>query len=262
MKHLLWALLGCVLAVSAAGADSAPDAQEIMRRNFYATKISGLEGDVTLTLINARKEQRVRRMSIRSILKDNGVDSAIMTRFEQPPDIKGTGFLQSENSAADDDIWVYLPALGKTRRLASNNKRDSFFGTDFAYGDILLPAVDRYQHKVLRSELIDGAQCFVVESLPADAKIRTDSGYSRKLTWVDRESYVERKVEYYDLRDALLKTQVTFDLRVVEADKQRWIAVRREMVNHQTGHKTLYVVDRYERVSNPKQLTVRLLEAV
>ena len=220
-----------------------PSSDELMRKNFHATKVSGFVGEVTMTLISDRGEQRLRKMSIRSKLKGNGVDSAVMTRFVQPGDIKGTGFLQIENSAGDDDIWVYLPALGKTRRLASNNKRDSFFGTDFSYGDILLPAVEKYRHALLRTENVDGADCYVIESRPLDPKTRDDTGYDRKLTWVDSGNYVERKVEYYDTNNALLKTQLTFDIREVEPQRQRWLPMRREMTNHQTGHKTLYRFD-------------------
>jgi outer membrane lipoprotein-sorting protein len=222
-----------------------PDADDLMRKNFHATKLSGLSGEITMTLINSRGEQRLRKMSVRSKLKGNGIDSAIMTRFLQPPDIKGSGFLQIENSGGDDDIWVYLPALGKTRRLASNNKRDSFFGTDFSYGDILLPAVEKYSHTLLRNETIDGVDCYLVESRPLDEKTRDDTGYDRKLTWVDSRNYVERKVEYYDAANSntLLKTQLTYDVRELEPQRQRWLPLRREMTNHQSGHKTLYSFD-------------------
>lgn len=238
------------------------DAEEVMRKNFFATKLSGFSGDVTLTLINSRGDERVRKMSIRSKLKDNGIDSAVMTRFEQPADIKGTGFLQSENSAGDDDIWVYLPALGKTRRLASNNKRDSFFGTDFAYGDILLPAVKSYKHTWLRTEELNGESCYVIESIPADERTRSDSGYGRKLTWVDANGYLERKVEYYDTQGALLKTQMVLQAREVEPGKQRWLALERRMTNHQTGHRTVYRIDDYQ-VGNVigRGFSVRDLEA-
>ena len=212
----------CVLALLLASARaSAIDADAVMERNFMATKVSGFVGEVTMTLVGARGEKRVRKMSVRSRLRENGVDSAVMTRFSQPADIKGTGFLQIENRAANDDIWVYLPALAKTRRLASNNKRDSFFGTDFSYGDILLPAVAKYEHTQLRQEMIDGSECYLIESRPRDEKTRTDTGYSRKLTWVDTRSFVERKVEYFDMNGELIKTQLTFDVKAVDAG--RWM---------------------------------------
>lgn len=241
-RPLLCGLLMMLIATTA----SAIDGTEVMEKNFMATKISGFSGEVTMSLLGTRGEKRVRKMSVRSHLRGNGVDSAVMTRFGQPADIKGTGFLQIENRAGNDDIWVYLPALGKTRRLSSNNKRDSFFGTDFSYGDILLPVVAKYEHSLLRQEKVDGSDCYVIESKPRDAKTREDTGYGRKLTWVDTRSFVERKVEYFDAGGALLKTQLTFDVKMVEPGTGRWMPMRRQMTNRQTGHQTIYQFDRFD----------------
>jgi hypothetical protein len=255
-------LLACCLFASA-GAVAEMDAADVMRKNFFATKISGFTGNVSMVLTNDRGAQRTRTMSIRSMLQENGIDAAVLTRFTQPADIKNTGFLQVESSAGNDDIWVYLPALGKTRRLAANNKRDSFFGTDFSYGDILLPPVEKYVHSLLRMESLDGARCYVIESKPKDPQTRNDTGYSRKVSWIDAESFVERKVEYYDTRETLLKTQMIADIREVEPDKDRSLAMQREMKNHQTGHTTLYRIDNFELDSSLRKrgLGVRDLEA-
>jgi outer membrane lipoprotein-sorting protein len=253
-------MLGLCLVVAAMPA-LAIDADQVMTRNFKATKVSAFTGEVTMSLVNSRNEKRVRRMSVQSRLRGNGVDSAVLTRFGQPADIKGTGFLQIENSAADDDIWVYLPALGKTRRLASNNKRDSFFGTDFSYGDILLPAVEKWEHVLLREETVDGVPCHVVESRPRDASTREDTGYSRRISWVDARTFVERKVEYYDTRGQLLKTQLTFDVQAEEPG--RFMPMRRQMTNHQTGHQTQYQFERFavDKSLQDGDFTVRRLEA-
>lgn len=259
LQRILQSLCFLVLLLASARA-SAIDADAVMEKNFMATKVSGFVGDVTMTLVGARGEKRVRKMSVRSRLRENGVDSAVMTRFSQPADIKGTGFLQIENRAANDDIWVYLPALAKTRRLASNNKRDSFFGTDFSYGDILLPAVAKYEHTQLRQEMIDGSECYLIESRPRDEKTRTDTGYSRKLTWVDTRSFVERKVEYFDMNGELIKTQLTFDVKAVDAG--RWMPMRRQMTNRQTGHQTVYQFESFVVRKDLKDasFTVRHLE--
>jgi len=237
----------CLLIVLSAHAiaKEAPDAQALMMKNFIAGKVSAFNGDVSMVLINDQGQERVRKMAMWSKLKGGSTDTEVMMRFGDPADIKGTGFLQIENSKADDDIWVYLPALGKTRRLVASNKRDSFFGTDFSYGDVLPPPVEKYTHRYLRNEAIDGVDCYVLESTPIDAETRAESGYSRKVEWLDASNYLERKVEYYDLSAVLLKTQHAYDLQQVEPTKQRWISMRREMVNQQTGHKTIYKFERF-----------------
>jgi outer membrane lipoprotein-sorting protein len=232
----LFAILLSVPLLAAA----VPTADEVMQKNFFASKISAFDGDVVMTLVNKDGGERVRKVAMWSKLQSNGVDSAVMIRFNDPADIKGTGFLQIENFAGDDDIWVYLPALGKVRRLVSSNKHDSFFGTDFSYGDILLPQVSKYRHTLLRTEAVDGNDCYVVESVPVDDKVRTDDGYARKLSWIDVQNYIERKVDYYDTDNQLLKTQTTSDVKQVDPGAQRWMPMRREMVNHQNGHRTTY----------------------
>ena len=243
---------------------SAPElsAHAIMEKNFYASKIKSMKTDSTMVLINSKGQQRERKNTTLLKLQANGIDSKLLVKFSTPADIKGTGFLQVEHSDGDDDLWLYLPALKKSRRLVANNKKDSFLGSDFSYGDISLPKVDVYQHTLLRSETLDGNDCYVVESLPANDIVRSNNGYSKKITWVRKDSLLEAKVEYYDLAGRLLKTQVITKHKQVEPDQQRWFAGYREMTNHQTGHKTVLNFDPVESgASLPDELfTTRHVE--
>lgn len=234
------------LAIHPGPADAEMTAREIMEKNFFVTKIKMLTSDATMVLINDKGQTRERKTTTTSKLQKNGIDSDLLVRFQSPADIKGTGFLQIEHSEGDDDLWIYLPALKKSRRLVSSNKRDSFVGSDFSYGDILLPKVDLYQHTLLRSEMIDGQDCYVVESTPRDETVKRNSGYSKKLTWVRKDNFLETKVEYSDTTGRPLKTQIVSDHRLVEPESRRWFAMRREMTNHQTGHKTIFTFDRIE----------------
>jgi len=219
-------------------------AAQIMARNFLAAKVSALKADATMLLESRGGASRERRMTMLTRLQDNGVDANVLIRFLSPGDIRGTAFLQLEHSSADDDIWVYLPALKKSRRLVANNKKDSFFGSDFSYGDILPPRVDLYRHVLGDSETLDGHETYVIMSTPASDSVLRDSGYSRKRTWVRKDSFLEAKVEYYDTDGRLLKTQTATDQKLIDPDQGRWIAQRREMVNHQSGHRTVLTLSR------------------
>jgi hypothetical protein len=252
---------GCLLAPGDAGA-AEPTAQEIMERNFFATKNSSLKIDLTMVLVNDRGQKRERKSTTLIKLQPNGIDSKFLVTFSTPADIKGTGFLQVEHSEGDDDLWIYLPALKKSRRLVANNKKDSFVGSDFSYGDIALPRVTLYNHKLLRSETVDDLPCYVIESSPVDDSVRSNSGYSRKTTWVRQDNFVEVKVEYFDLAGRLLKTQRTGQHELVEPAKGRWFARRREMTNHQNGHKTVITAESLDAtVPVPdEQFTTRNIE--
>jgi hypothetical protein len=255
------------LAFTAPGAQAVDTAQEtsahdLMEKNFFVSKIKALKSSATMLLVNDKGQTRERKNVTFSVLQPNGMDSKLLVKFTTPADIKGTTFLQIEHIDADDDEWIYLPALGKSRRLVANNKKDSFVGSDFSYGDISLPRVDLYEHRLLGSETIDGQDCYKIESTPKADITKINSGYSRKVTWLRKDNDVETKVEYYDLTGRLLKTQHVSQPKLLEPDKQRWLALHREMINEQTGHKTVLNFDEVDSgVSNADELfTTRYLE--
>jgi len=138
-------ITGFLVAMSLApvsGLPADPSGRDIMEKNFYATKVTHLTNDSIMTLVNDKGQQRIRKMHAVSALQPNGIDTKLMIRFHYPADVQGTGYLQIQHHDGEDDMWIYLPALKKVRRLVANNKKDSFVGSDFSYGDILLPTVD------------------------------------------------------------------------------------------------------------------------
>ena len=266
MRYAALMLAGVLALLGATRPDVAAaqelSAHEMMLKNFYVTKIKSLKSSATMLLINDKGQTRERRNITLSALQPNGIDSKLLVKFTTPADIKGTAFLQVEHIDSEDDEWIYLPALGKSRRLIANNKKDSFVGSDFSYGDISLPSVDLYEHRLVGSQAVDNQDCYMVESTPRTEATKANSGYSRKITWLRKDNYLEAKVQYFDLSGRLLKTQLISNPKLLEPDTQRWIALHREMVNEQTGHKTVFNFDAVQSgVSTPDDLfTTRYLE--
>jgi len=223
---------------AAAGADE-PSARDIIEKNFYVTKVKHMLNESTMVLINDKGQQRVRKTRSVNLLQPNGIDSKIMIRFLQPGDVEGTGYLQVQHYDGEDDMWIYLPALKKVRRLVANNKKDSFVGTDFSYGDILVPVVDTYKHTIVKSEALDGEDCWVIESVPASEQIKKDYGYAKKTAWIRKSNFMEKKVDYLDTAGRPLKTMVVPEVVEVDAAAHKWWATKREVKNVQTGHSTL-----------------------
>jgi outer membrane lipoprotein-sorting protein len=237
-------------------------AKEIMQKNFNVSRIADATMTNRLTLFNPAGQTRIRVTKGASKLQKNGIDYSRMIRFLEPADVRGTGVLTIEHSGGDDDVWVYLPALKKSRRIASSEKSSSFMGTEFSYADILSPKVEDYTHKLLRSEKYNGIDCFVVESIPISKKVEEETGYSRKVSWIRKDNFVENKVEYFDMTNTLLKTLIADDIAELDKKNHKWMVLKREMTNHQSKRRTLMEMQDVKVNTGIKddQFTIKYLE--
>lgn len=118
-------------------------------------------------------------------------DTKRIIKFQSPADIKGSGFLAIENADGSDETMIYLPALGRVRRIAGGQKGDSFFGSDFSYEDITGIDPDDYTHKLL--EVRDGP-VYVVEATPVAG---SGSTYEKLVLEVPEATLLPQRIEYY-----------------------------------------------------------------
>lgn len=188
-----------------------------------------------MTLVSKSGKQRVRSMLIYS--KDYGKDAKSIFYFEQPADVKGTGFLTwtYDNPAKDDDRWLYLPALKSSRRISGSSKNDYFMGSDLTYNDMGGRSLDEDTHTFLREEKVDGQNCWVVQSVPKTK----GSMYSKMISYVNKDNKIIVKAEFFDLHKKLLKI-----LQVTNAQKVQgfWTAQKTVVENVQNKHKTILEV--------------------
>ena len=186
-----------------------------------------------MELINKRGSKRVRTMI--SYSKDYGKDKKTIMFFQQPADVKGTGFLtwDYDDESKTDDRWLYLPAMKKTRRISGTSaKKEYFMGSDFTYDDMGNRNVDADVHKLLKTETLNGQLCWVIESTPKD----NDGLYSKKIGWIRKDNYMALKVEYYDKQGVVLKILEVNDMKKIDGF---WTATQMTMTNLQQNHKTI-----------------------
>lgn len=196
--------------------------------------------EMTMQLVNKNGSTRERR--IQSYSMDIGKDKKTIMFFLYPGDVKGTGFLtwDYDQVGKDDDKWLYLPAMKKTRRISgSSSKTDYFMGSDFTYDDMGSRNVDEDEHKLLREEVVDGHKCWVLESIP---KTKGEI-YTRKIAWIRQDCLIAVKVEYYD---KLNKLHRKLEMTNIEKVDGIWVAKKLHMTNVQTNHQTILTI------TNPK----------
>ncbi len=189
---------------------------------------------LTMTLTNKQGKQRIRK--IKQFTKDFGdVEKSIMF-FQSPADVKNTSFMSwSYDADKSDDQWIYLPALKKTKRISSDSKSDYFMGSDFTYDDLGDRKLEADKHKLLKTETVNGKECYVVESRSKDE----DYMYSKTIAWINKANFIGVKKEFYDEDGELLKV---LSIKKYEKISGFWIITNSEMKNVQKNHKTSMIL--------------------
>ncbi len=185
-----------------------------------------------MVLRNKQGQESRRQLRIKVLEVADDGDKSLMV-FDEPRDVKGTALLTHAHKKEADDQWLYLPALKRVKRISSSNKSGSFMGSEFSYEDLSTPEVEKFTYRYLRDEPCGDLTCTVCERFPVDKKA---SGYSRQVVWQDKDALRIWKVEYYDRKDAHLKT-LTIGTYKQYLDKY-WRAGEMNMVNHLTGKST------------------------
>ena len=178
---LLTAVPGLALA------EDEPEARAIMTRVDERDDGDNQTSKMQMVLIDKRGNQRIRELQ--NYAKDKGEDNYSMLFFLSPADVKDTGFLTYDYDAADrdDDQWLYLPALKKTKRIASSDKSGSFMGSDFSYADMTDRPLENYQYKLLKETEVNGHPVWVIESTPLDKEEIDETGYTKSIHFVRKD---------------------------------------------------------------------------
>lgn len=195
--------------------------------------------NMRMTLRNRTGKESIRNVRVKTLEVEGDGDKSLSI-FDEPADVKGTASLTWSHSEKPDEQWLYLPALKRVKRISSKNKSGPFMGSEFAFEDIGSQEVDKYTYLYLRDEPLEGTDTFVMERYPTDKH----SGYTRQVAWIDKERYVALKVEFYDRKNALLKTLNASGFEQY-LDKF-WRPTTMEMVNHQSGKSTTLTFEGYK----------------
>jgi len=203
----------------------------VMQKLQDSQKATSSAMDIKLSLVEPNGEVRERRIQTLT-LTENDLTSTI-TVFLSPASVKNTRFLTKEKKGGGDDQWIFLPAIGRIKRIAASEGSGSFMGSDFSYSDMASTTydVDEAEHTLIGEESIYGREAYIIESIPLAA-----SDYGKTVIWVDKEHYLPLKVEFY-AKDGktLVKHLLANEIKNVEG---RWITKVMTMTTVASKHST------------------------
>ncbi|OGL04246.1 MAG: hypothetical protein A3I03_04620 [Candidatus Rokubacteria bacterium RIFCSPLOWO2_02_FULL_68_19] len=261
LRRASWVALGASLAVLVPGAPvgAQPSAEEIMGKAHLAMFYRGedMRARVTMRLVSRDGKERVRELTMsRRDLQDGG-EQRYFIYFHRPPDVRDMTFLVWKYPGKDDDRWLYVPALKLVRRIAASDKRSSFAGSDFSYEDVSGREPEEDTHKLLREEKVGERPASVVESVPKDP---ASVDFSRKVSWIDKATWLPLKEEYYDRRGELARVFTAEELKEIQGF---WTVTKRVMKNVKTGHwsESVMAEVRYNQKLSPDLFSERALRA-
>ncbi|MEW6375319.1 MAG: outer membrane lipoprotein-sorting protein [Thermodesulfobacteriota bacterium] len=220
---------------------SAMTAEEVMKKSQAAFLYPGhdFKARVVMKLITKDGKERIRELTmLRKNYGEIGGDQKYFIYFFQPADVRDMTFMVYKYPAKDDDRWLFVPAIDLVRRIAASDARSSFVGSDFTYEDVSGRDIPADTHTLLREEKLGDKDSYVVESVPKEP-----IDYVKRISWVDKTTFLPLKEEYYDVQKELARVFTADKIEEVagaEPKERKTFATvtKRTMKNLKTGHRT------------------------
>ena len=210
--------------------------REIMEKVNARDEGDRSKGEMEMILLDKKGKKRIRKL--KTFGGKNGKDTLSLMFFLSPADVKNTGFLTYDynESGKDDDQWLYLPALRKTKRIAAGDKSGSFMGSDLNYSDMTTPDLDLYDYTLMKETEVRGKKVWQIEAVPKNKDEAEKSGYSKSVIFIRQDNYVMiRAVRWVHKK----RRNKYLDVKKLEKIDGIWVSTEMH-VTTKTGKKTLH----------------------
>ena len=236
---ILLCIIGICLIFPAKASAEDPKAREIMTKVHARNDGDNEITELKMILIDQQGKERVRDM--KSYVKDKGEDTLRLMFFLSPADVKDTAFLtyDYDDPDKDDDQWLYLPALKKSKRIASSDKDNSFMGSDFSYADMTKPDIENYDYTIIKEDKVRGEDVWVIKAVPRTEKVVEEYGYTQSVAFVRKDIFMVVRAVHWVKEGNKLKYM---DIESIKQIDGVWTPVKTEMTTKQgklTLHKTI-----------------------
>src|SRR3954470_403736 len=196
-----------------------------------------------MKLFDRRNRERERALTLLTLKGKDTIGDRLLIRFTYPNDIRGTGFLVWEHPQGEDERFLYLPSLGRVRRIAGSEAQESFVGSDFSYEDIGGREFDDYTYTLVDENASwpgsDGVArpAYRLESRRKDASVE----FPRVVSLVLKDSFVVVQADVYNRRN---EKQKVYTVKRLQQIQNIWTVLESTMSNDLDKTRTELVVDK------------------
>lgn len=211
-----------------------PDARTIMEKSRELSLAGSLTATISLVITEKTGAARARTISMTSKSFGDGTEKRFI-RFLEPPDVRGTSMLVYDYKTVADEMWIYLPALKKVRRIVTSEKGKSFMSSEFSNADLGSPNISDFKYLFIDNPV--DSDLWVIESTPVNEKLSEEYGFSRKVSHIRKGKYEVRKMELYDFEGKLFKIIEITEVQTLSGG--RYMVKEMSACNIKTGRKSV-----------------------
>ena len=239
---------------------------EIMQKVLDRDDGDNIITNMQMQLIDKNGHKRIRNM--KTFSKDKGEDELKLIFFLSPSDVKNTAFLTYDyaDDSKDDDQWLYLPALNKTKRIPASDKDSSFMGSDFSYSDMTEPILSDYTFKILKESIVkrknSNLKVWQIQVTPKNQEVIDETGYLKSIAYVRQDNYMVTRAKYWLKKAKRIKYMDVKKVEVVNGIDVATITTMTTKKGKRTIHKTILIQNDVKMNQNLKEsmFTVRFIE--
>ena len=242
MLHLFVALLATVLWF-AVGSEPGYGTQRGLTPDDVARRVQDRDtgrdsrAEMQMRLFDRQGRVRERSMTVLALRGTDGAGDKTLVRFLYPNDIKNTGLLVWEHPDSDDERFLFLPALRRVRRIAGEERQESFVGSDLSYEDIGGRDVADYDYAFADENATwtapDGSRhpVWALESRTKDS----GADYPRSVSLVLKDRFIIVHSDIFNRRNERAKV---FDVKRLERVDGIWTVLELVVVNERQDTRT------------------------
>ncbi len=191
----------------------------------------------TLAILVTDRSGRARERAARAYRRYSKTGKQSLIEYQSPASVRGTAFLTYDyaEDGREDDLWLYLPELRRTRRIAASERGQSFLGTDFTYENLkneTKVTAEDYQWATVGWQTSRDCQCLLIEGRAKTDSLARELGHRRHSRLVDTNTWLTRRIEYFDDGGRLLRTIFLDSAELVQGI---WTPLMLRCLNHATG---------------------------
>jgi len=236
-RRLGLAALATLLLGGAAHPRAADNAREIVAESQKRTDAKSQRYDGLLQTFDTSHKTTEKRWA-QDRIGAHGTAKTVI-RFSAPAEIKGVALLIVNHPDKASDQWMWTPAIERDRRIALQDRSTRFFGTDFSFEDLEERDVDQFDYRMLGEEPLEGAACWMIESIPKQTK---SSQYTKSVVWIRKDNYAFARIDSYVKNDVVRRLTYTNISNI----QGIWTAKELAMIDLRRGSLTRLTLDKVE----------------